>query len=161
MRLYFLRHGIAVEPGDWQGSDGERPLTKEGQVRVKQIGQTMSKLALELQAIVTSPAVRARQTADLVAQELKTVDLVELEPRLLSGFDLKGLTAMVRAHSSLESLLLVGHEPDFSEVIGTLIGGGRIQCKKASLICVELSSYEPLAGTLVWLLPPKFLARPW
>jgi len=63
---------------------------------------------------------------------------------------------ILQAYPEAKALMLVGHEPDFSQLIGELIGGGRVTCKKGSLACVELNNTS-LQGELVWLVPPSVL----
>ena len=67
MNCYFLRHGIAVEPEAWSGNDFERPLTRDGHTRMEREAKAIAELSLDLDAIVTSPLLRAKQTAEIVA----------------------------------------------------------------------------------------------
>jgi phosphohistidine phosphatase len=156
MELYFLRHGSAVEPEDWGGGeDAGRPLTNAGRLQVEVVGQAMAKLGLGIGAILTSPLVRAKQTAEIVARQLHAIDQLTKEPLLSPGFGPHQLSEILRARGSDRPLLLVGHEPDFGDTIGQLIGGARIVVKKAGYARVDLSSMQPLAGELVWLFPPE------
>jgi phosphohistidine phosphatase len=101
--------------------------------------------------------VRAQQTAQIVGDRFNlTINVTLL---LAPGFDLTKLTAIVRDLPNVKELMVVGHEPDFSQTITSLIGGGRIVMKKGGLARVEILSIEPLAGQLVWLLAPKVLAE--
>jgi len=157
MKLYFLRHGLAGQRSEWTGDDFERPLTDEGQARMAREAVTIAKLGLNLDLILTSPLVRAYQTAQSVAQHLSLLDKLITDERLAPGFSTEQLAPLLREHSNATALMLVGHEPDFSKVIGDLIGGGRVECKKGSLACVEVPDPVRLAGELLWLLPPKIL----
>jgi phosphohistidine phosphatase len=154
MELYFLRHGAAVEPENWEGEDAGRPLTNAGRLQVELVGQAMAKLAPGFGAILTSPLVRAKQTAEIVARGMHAIDQLTKEPLLSPGFGSQELSEILRARGSDHPILLVGHEPDFGDAIGQLIGGARIVIKKAGLARVDLSSVQPLAGELVWLFPP-------
>jgi phosphohistidine phosphatase len=158
MELYFLRHGIAAEREDWVGDDAARPLTDTGRERVDLVGRAMARLGLELGAILTSPLVRARQTAEIVARRLRAADRLSEEFLLGPGFGMKELAEILRHRPSDRPLLLVGHEPDFSDTIGHLIGGARMVCKKGGLARVDLAKGQPPKGELVWLIPPKALA---
>ena len=158
MQLYFLRHGIAAEGEDWLGDDAARPLTDAGRERVELTAQAMARLGLKFDKILTSPLVRARQTAEIVARRLHAVDRFEEETLLSPGFGPKELSEILRERPSERPLLLVGHEPDFSHTIGHLIGEARVVCKKAGLARVDLCDGQPLRGDLVWLIPPKALA---
>jgi len=119
----------------------------------------LARLDLELDAILTSPLARARQTAEIVAEALRAKDRLHYESRLGIGFDTDQLAKILHDHAGSEALLLVGHEPSFSETISTLIGGGRIVCRKGGLACVKLSDVASLKGELLWLIPPRLLAQ--
>ncbi len=138
MKLYFLRHGVAAERSEWKGEDAERPLTEGGKERMARSAAVLAKLDLELDAILTSPLARARQTGDIVAEALNAKDKLLYESRLGIYFDKAQLAEILRDHAGCEALMLIGHEPSFSETISALIGGGRIVCKKGGLACVRL-----------------------
>ena len=157
MKLYFLRHGLAAEREEWSGDDAARPLTDEGKARMARAAAVFAKLELGLDAIITSPLVRAVQTAEIVARELKMQNRLVTDERLAPGFDADALAKILPAYPKAAALMLVGHEPDFSETISYLIGGGRVVCKKGGLALVELNATN-LKGELVWLVPPKALA---
>lgn len=155
MQLYFLRHGLADWP-DWDPTrDHLRPLTTEGLKKMKAEAKTMARLELGFDAILSSPYTRAMQTADIVAGQLG-LEVVE-EARLAPGFNLERLNEIVARYPTAQALLLVGHEPALSVTITALIGGGRIVIKKGSLARVEVTSFDPLSGELLWLLQPKTL----
>ena len=155
MRLYFLRHGIADWP-DWDPArDHERPLTKDGMKKLRDQARCLADLGVKFDAILSSPYTRAYQTADIVAGKLGLE--VKSEPLLAPGFSPDKLAEIVKSFDGDQSLLLVGHEPSFSTVIAELIGGGRVQLKKGALARVDVN--RELQGELVWLLPPKVLAR--
>jgi phosphohistidine phosphatase len=158
MKLYFLRHGLAGERDEWTGSDYDRPLTEEGKERMAHQAATMVKLGLEPDVIITSPLVRAYQTAEIVARILKRDERLIKDDRLGPGFGANELAGILQAQPDASSVMLVGHEPGMSETISRLIGGGRIVCKKASLACVEISHPGSLKGELVWLYNAKVMA---
>ncbi len=157
MILYFLRHGLAGSREEWEGDDRERPLIKKGEKRMALSAEMMDAIIPDLDEIITSPLVRARQTAEIVADELGMRDAMVEDERLAPGFNLERLELIVKDYPNAEALMLVGHEPDFSETIGRLIGGGNILCKKGGLARVDLSNLDPLLGDLVWLLQPRIL----
>ena len=156
MKLYFLRHGIADWPAWDLARDDERPLNEDGIQKMKAEAKTIERLDLKLDAILTSPLVRARQTADLVAHQLALTPIEEAG--LAHGFNLDHLRDIMGRHPNARALMLVGHEPSFSATMGQLIGGGRIQMKKGGLGRIDVDSFEPLGAQLVWLLTPKQLA---
>jgi len=155
MKLYFLRHGIAVEPGEWKGKDYDRPLTDDGRERMAREAKALRKLDIGLDAIVTSPLARARETAEIVARELK-IDTKDDE-RLGGDFDVSILEEILQDHADAKALMLVGHEPSMSATIGRLVGEARIDLKKGGLACVELPDASTMTGELLSLIPPKVL----
>jgi phosphohistidine phosphatase len=119
--------------------------------------KTIAKLALDLGTIVTSPLVRAKQTAVIVADTLDMRSRLVEDRRLGFAFDSSALAEILRERSE-GAIMLVGHEPSMSRTIGVVVGGARIDFKKGSLACVNFENPASLAGELVWLVPPKVLA---
>ena len=156
MQCYFLRHGIAVDPESFAGSDFERPLTRQGRERMEYEAKAIEDLALDLDCIVTSPLLRARQTAEIVAERLRIRDELVVDARLGPGFAIEHLRAIVGDRRDARAIMLVGHEPSMSATIGRAIGNGTIELKKAALAAVELGDGAS-TGTLLCLLPPKVL----
>lgn len=132
-QLWLLRHGEAV-PHDARSSDEDRELTPRGEQQARRAGEALAKLSVELDAAYTSPKVRARDTARLVCAALG-VDPVEHGP-LRSGFDAGDAEALLLASEDGAKVLVVGHEPDFSQVVHDLTGA-RIDLKKGGLAVVE------------------------
>jgi phosphohistidine phosphatase len=156
MTLYVLRHGRA-DRSAWMGMDFERPLTEDGKECMLREADFIAQLDLGLDAILTSPLVRAYQTAEIVAERLNMLDLLTVDEQLEPGFGPIDLAEILEGYPEADEIMFVGHEPDFSETISYLIGGGNIVCKKGSLARVDLIDAGPLAGELVWLIPPKAL----
>jgi phosphohistidine phosphatase len=161
MELYFLRHGKAVEPGSsGAGDDFSRPLTEPGIDEMEAEAEAFERLRLKPDLILTSPLLRAKQTAEIVAKRLGIKKRLIVAEPLSSGCDLERLRHLLAQHSAAEKILLVGHEPDFSSMVGELIGGGAasVEIKKASVAAVKINrSVRPGSGTLRWLLPPRVL----
>jgi phosphohistidine phosphatase len=161
MILYFLRHGQAGSRETWEGDDAQRPLTKKGKDSMDREAETIAELGLGLDVILTSPLVRAQQTAEIVAKKLHMKDGLKEDERLSPGFGIEKLSQILADYPDGKALMLVGHEPDFSQTVSALIGGGRVVCKKGGVARVDLlEGEEGLKGELVWLLPPKDLIRP-
>jgi len=158
MRLYFLRHGPAGDRDTWQGSDFDRPLTADGKKRIACEAKTIAGLDLGIGLVVTSPLVRARQTAQIVVDELDLRDALVEDERVGLSFSTRALEEILRAHADRSALMLVGHEPSMSQTVGELIGGGNVDFKKGALAAVEVARHSPLAGRLLWLAAPKLLA---
>ncbi|MBN1477039.1 phosphohistidine phosphatase SixA [Candidatus Sumerlaeota bacterium] len=165
MRLYVVRHGIAVDRlSPSVTSDAERWLTEEGKTKTLAVAEGLEALGVKVDVILTSPLVRARQTAEILTEVLEpTGGLVEtgaLEP----GFSMTELCEVLMAQGPPESAMIVGHEPDLSELISTLVWGddrGEVEMKKAGCALLEIDALPPSeAGvTLRWLIPPKVLMR--
>jgi phosphohistidine phosphatase len=159
MEIYVLRHGIAVERGArGYEKDSARPLTKEGEDKMRQIANAMLAMGLQFDLILSSPLVRAKQTAQIVAQELG--ERVTLTEFLAPGANALELIAEINDEKP-QRVLLVGHEPDLSSLISVLFTGdssASIELKKGSLC--KLTSDKLTFGQcamLNWLLTPKHL----
>jgi len=155
MELYFLRHGIAADVGPDGTGDAGRPLTSEGTTKMKTAARGMRRLGIQPDLLLTSPLVRAHQTAEIVARALD-LELV-LADALAPGCTVDRLRELLGQHRDAERVMVVGHEPDFSEMISSLTGGSRISLKKGGLGRVDLEMLSDGDGTLVWLLPPRAL----
>ena len=151
MIVYLLRHGDA-EPASEAVAEFDRKLTDKGVKQSKRVGKALARLELRPNAIITSPLVRARQTAELVADALG-LEVAEDE-RLECGARWQDLQQVVEDRAPGEAVMFVGHEPDFSEIVRVLTGG-EIDVKKAGVACVECSGIAPDAGVLLWHVPPK------
>lgn len=155
MHLYLVRHGRAEDRERWDpANDHLRPLTLDGKNRLRKSTRTMKALDVLPARILTSPLTRARQTADILAEGLGCP--VE-ETEALVYFGVGTLTDILADCTDDASLMLVGHEPDFSTVVEMVTGGGRVVVKKGSLIRLDLHSCRPPRGTLIWSIPPKAL----
>src|SRR5947208_16408271 len=119
MKLCFLRHGEADWP-NWSKPDDDRPLTERGRKEMKRVAKFLERLKFSADAILTSPLPRASQTAEIVAErlgiELKT------EPALTNGFNVERLRRL-HAKADANCIMVIRHEPEFSEVTKELTGG--------------------------------------
>jgi phosphohistidine phosphatase len=164
MNLYILRHGIADAPGTGRiVADADRPLTAEGERKVWQIAEAMEALELSFDLILASPYLRARQTAEIVAEAFKARKKLEFNEALTpSGSSQQLVEFLNRRQPAPESVLLSGHEPSLSELISLLLSGGEnlsITMKKGGLckLTVEQLKHGRCA-CLEWLLTPKQMA---
>jgi phosphohistidine phosphatase len=158
MRIFFMRHGPA-DRGRWSGADSERPLTPEGREEIEKSARRLREIGLRPDHILTSPLVRARQTAEIVAGVLESTDGPVVDHRVDPAFDVERLRSILSEYAGAQGILIVGHEPSLSEVVGVLIGGGTVVCKKGSVARVDLETPESARGELVWLLQPRTLIR--
>lgn len=159
MELYILRHGIAVERGTpGYKKDSDRPLTPEGEEKMRQIADAMRGMDLKFDVILSSPYTRAEQTANIVAGELD--EEVSYSDYLVPGSNALELIGEINDERP-QRVLLVGHEPDLSSLISVLITGGSdagIELKKGGLC--KLTTDKLVFGrcaALNWLLTPKQL----
>lgn len=154
-RLYLLRHGHA-DRSAWQGADDQRPLTAAGHHALLQSLPMLRALGVAPEIILTSPLTRARQTACIMAELVATEQGVRVDERLTIGQGEAGYLSLLRDYGHCESVMWVGHEPDFSSIICRLIGGGEVVCKKGALARVDVL-VEQGRGELLWLLQPTVL----
>ena len=152
MQLYFFRHAEA-EDGGATLSDSARQLTKRGIERTHHAANVVKSLGVKPSHLYSSPLVRARQTADILAEALG----IEVEERaeVGPGFNVRAVSELVDGTQNNDPIMFVGHEPDFSATISTLIGGGWIDMKKGGLARIDVENVQPLRGMLVWLIAPK------
>jgi len=158
LQLWLLRHGEAV-PHDSKPSDAERELTARGERQSIAAGKGLARLGVEFAACYTSPKVRSRDTARLACRALN-IEPQEV-PVLANGFDREDALELLLAHAGEGDprVLVVGHEPSFSQVVHDLTGG-RVDFKKGGVAAVRV---ERGSGELLVLLRPReleSLARP-
>lgn len=153
MLLHLLRHAHAGDPERWDGPDAARPLSPKGRVQADALGAHLSTIAFTTDAVISSPKVRARETAEIVAERLGLT--IAIDPRLGGGADLRTIEAILDDAGQPESPVLVGHDPDFSELVADLCGLGSAPMRKGSLARIETGRpVRPGSGTLRWFLPP-------
>ena len=156
-RVYLLRHGKAVARGVWRDDDGLRPLTAEGEAAMKREAAALKGLGVAPDLIVTSPLVRARRTAQIVAEALAPAHGLVEDARVAHAFDARVLAQVAADHPEAAQLMVVGHEPDLSAAVSQLIGGGDVVLKKGGLARVDLPDGTATRGELAWLATPALL----
>ncbi len=165
MDLYILRHGVAEER-DYRKypDDFDRPLTRKGVRRLKRQARAWNGLELPLDVIVTSPLVRAAQTAEVMQRELKRRPVLEFSDHLAPGGDQALLMHYLAGeHLTANGVMLVGHEPDLSTLVSVLAAGSTfpvISLKKGALCKLYLTTTRyGRCGWIEWALAPKQMAR--
>ena len=153
MDLYFLRHGEADWP-DWKKSDDERPLTERGKKEMRDVAKFLNRLKVRPDLIVTSPLPRASQTAEIAADHLKAK--LRTDELISPGFGMDELRTVLKRHRA-KTLMLVGHEPDFTGIISELTGAS-LKLAKGGVALVDVDP-ESEEGRLLWLFPPKFARK--
>jgi phosphohistidine phosphatase len=161
MNLYILRHGIAVDPGtpDFP-RDADRPLTPKGERKLQQIAEAMLAIELSFDLILSSPYVRARQTAEIVAEAFEARKKLEFTDSLTPGGSAKKLIELLNhLRPPPENVLLSGHEPYLSGLISLLVSGDAgfsVVMKKGGLCKLSVESLKPgRCASLEWLLTPR------
>lgn len=153
LRLHLLRHADAGDPMAWTSDDALRPLSAKGRRQAERLARHLVAIGFETDAMISSPKVRARETAEIVADALEVA--VRLEERLAGGFDISTIEAILHDAGRPQRPVLVGHDPDFSDVAGELAGSPGLALKKGALVRIDVDAeIAPGSGRLRWLLPP-------
>jgi phosphohistidine phosphatase len=119
-RLYLLRHGIAVASGSPGYEDDDRPLTNQGERRIRRIARGLVRLDVKLDRILTSPLPRAQRTAEIVADEFDAPDILECADELRAGKDAAAIKTWLETRSE-RRVMIVGHDPSFTDLVGWLL----------------------------------------
>lgn len=146
--LIFLRHGLADWP-NWPKPDDERPLTRKGRDETHEVAKYLAKLGVKPAKILTSPLPRASQTAQIAAEHLRSP--IEVTRKLTKRFTLGKLEELLVDEK--DTIMLVGHEPNFSRVIKALTGA-EIKLRKSGVARLTIDAAK-MQGRLDWLLTPK------
>ncbi|MEO1522253.1 MAG: phosphohistidine phosphatase SixA [Cyanobacteria bacterium J06633_2] len=159
--VFFIRHGIAAERGTYT-NDGDRPLTDKGITKTQRIAQRCYDLGIRADLILSSPLVRAQQTADILkaerlAEEIQSSDALAPEGSIIHWLEWLNHWQP----GSYNALIIVGHQPDLGHWAERLVWGesaGRLVVKKAGIIGVDISRIDSPIGTseLFLLTPPRY-----
>ena len=157
--LYLVRHAIAAERGEDWPDDDKRPLTARGVSRFKEEVDGLKRIGVEVDEIFTSPLIRAKQTAALLADGLSGKPVVKVLDVLSPGHAPSSVMAQLARAARRRRIAIVGHEPDLGELAAHLIGAGRALPFKKGGVCridVEsLTSRRP--GALSFFVTPRLL----
>jgi phosphohistidine phosphatase len=155
--LYLVRHAHAGDPARWTGDDAQRPLSARGRLQAERLARYLAGLAPDIGVILTSPKVRARETAEPIAAALGLE--LRVDDRLGGGLTLAGLESVLADAGDPASAMVVGHDPDFSDLVAELCGAPDLPMRKGALARFEaVRPLQPGAATLRWLIPPDALA---
>lgn len=162
MKLYLLRHAMAVDHGTPGVTEEQRPLTPEGAAKMRSAANGMKRLGVEFDALLSSPLLRARQTADIVASVYGVPNLLKELPALKPGESPQKLWVALKPYARCRQVMLVGHEPSLSELVSILLTGRpravNMDFKKGGLCLVEIDAVPPKShGILHWLATNKQL----
>jgi phosphohistidine phosphatase len=162
IHLYLVRHAIAEERGEAWPDDTKRPLSDEGRVKMARQVAGLDSLEVRIEEILTSPLVRTRQTAEILAQGLGSRPKITDFPALAPGHSAKEALSALKDYAKRSKLALVGHEPGLGDLMSALIGTRRpITFKKGGISLVKVDRLPPEAGSgeLFWFLTPKILRK--
>jgi phosphohistidine phosphatase len=159
IELYLVRHAIAAERSREWPDDTKRPLTERGVHRFKEEVAGLRELDVTIHEIVTSPLVRAKQTADLLAAGLVGKPVVRILKALEPGHGPSAVMAQVARLVRRNKVAIVGHEPGLGELAAHLIGASRpLPFRKGSICRIDMQSFTSRhAGSLIWFVTPKML----
>jgi phosphohistidine phosphatase len=159
--LYIVRHAIAAERGDDYPDDGKRPLTKEGIIRFREVVEGLAAMEVTLDQILTSPLVRARQTADILAEILPGHVPVAETAALAPGGTHAAVVATLGEYSRRSRIALVGHEPGIGTLAARLIGARNpLPFKKGAVCRIDVGALPPAGpGELRWFGTPGMLRK--
>lgn len=159
MNLYILRHGIAADRGVEYPDDDLRPLTDKGIRRMRREAEGMNAIGIAPDVIISSPLVRAVQTAEIVRDGLDAPPQMAISEALVpEAHPSQIIQELVKSHSSLSSVMVVGHEPHMSSLVSYIMTGQvswLIKLKKGALCNMEISALG--RGQLLWALAPRQL----
>ena len=163
-QLYIMRHGEPVSRGEARyPDDSKRPLTPQGRKRMQQIAAGLGRMEFALDWIVSSPMVRAVETAHVLAESLASRVPVEFSDTLGLEGSAEAVIALLARHPDRKRTLLVGHEPGLSELARRLIGAGRqanLALKKGGCCLITFTEFPPRTpGRLVWWFTPRALRK--
>ena len=156
IELHLLRHAHAGDPLAWDGPDERRPLSDKGDKQADRLGRFLAGVGFAADTVITSPKVRAAQTAEIVARHLHLP--VVLDARLAGGFDFGMVEAILRDAGDPVRPVLVGHDPDLTDLVEILTGSAAVTMKKGAMVRIDIE--RPLAagaGSLAWLVTPDLL----
>lgn len=159
--MYLVRHAVAAERGPEWPDDAKRPLTEYGMSRFKGAVAGLTWLDVAIDEIFTSPLLRAKQTADLLAAGIEGKPAVKTLDVLAPGHAPAAVMAQLGKAAKQRRLALVGHEPDLGELAAYMLGATRaLSFKKGGVCRVDLDGFtSKLAGSLVWFITQKMLRK--
>jgi phosphohistidine phosphatase SixA len=157
--LHLLRHAHAGDPAKWDGDDAARPLSEKGRRQAKDLGGLLAVIDEPPDLFITSPKVRAVQTAEIVAKAMRNRVKVVVDERLAGALDPVTVNAILDAAGNAFRPCIVGHDPDFSQLLGEFIGTAPIPMRKAALARIDFPADDVAdgQGTLRYLLPPELV----
>jgi phosphohistidine phosphatase len=161
LELYLIRHGVAAERSDEFPDDSKRPLTSDGIARLRKEARALDQLGVSFDQILSSPLVRARQTADVFAEIMKAKPPVAITDALTPAGSPAAVIQELSKYMRKASVALVGHEPNMGELAAHLIGAKiPLPFKKGAIARIEFAVFPPKGkGQLAWFVTPRMLRK--
>jgi phosphohistidine phosphatase len=161
LELYLIRHGLAEERGEDYPDDSKRPLTHEGIARLRKEAKALDALDVAFDQILSSPLVRAKQTADAFAEVMKSKPPIAIADSLTPAGSPAAVIQELARHMKKARVALVGHEPNMGELAAHLIGAKvPLPFKKGAICRIDFSVFPPKGkGQLVWFITPRMLRK--
>ena len=155
--LYLIRHAVAEQRGEAWPDDAKRPLTSEGMSRFRKAARRLAEFGVSIDVIMTSPLVRARQTADILAAAFDAH--IVASDALAPGGSYQAILGDLDKQSKRSRIALVGHEPDLGELAGRLCGSRHhLEFKKGAICRIDVAALPPGGpGAMRWFIPPRML----
>jgi phosphohistidine phosphatase len=159
LELYLIRHGIAADRGEEYPDDSKRPLTSAGIKRLQREARALDALDVAFDHIIASPLLRTKQTADVLAECLKSKPAVTTSDSLAPAGTPAAVIQELGRHMRKGRIALVGHEPNIGELAGRLIGARvPLEFKKGGICRIDFDVFPPKGtGQLRWFVPPRML----
>jgi phosphohistidine phosphatase len=154
MKLLFVRHAIALERYEWDDDDILRPLSSKGVEVAKEFFISIAELLKEADTFISSKATRALQTADILASSLGLKEYHK-ESLLNPGCGIEDVKSLLSKYPNAKNVVLIGHEPDFSEIISAMTSDSIVSMKLKKPSLVEVKLHDGYKGELGLLLSPK------
>jgi phosphohistidine phosphatase len=159
--LYLIRHGVAAERGENYPDDTKRPLTSEGVQKLRKEAKAFIALEVTFDVILTSPLVRTRQTAEIVAAAFRNAPPIVNMASLAPGSPHNTIIEELSRHHRRHRIALVGHEPGIGELAARLIGTRKpLEFKKGAVCRIDVAALPPAGpGQLRWFATPRMLRK--
>ena len=157
--LYLIRHGVAEARGDAWPDDSKRPLSDEGVSRMRKATRGLDELGVTFDVVLSSPLVRTRQTAEIIAAAFDARPPIVMTESLAPGAGYQSVLDELEKQSRRERIALVGHETGIGELAARIAGSRNpFPFKKGAVCLVDVETLPPGGpGTLRWFLPPRIL----
>jgi phosphohistidine phosphatase len=161
LELYLVRHGLAAVRGEDYPDDSKRPLTSDGITRLRKEAKALQTLDVQFDQILSSPLVRAKQTAEIFAELMKSKPPVAMSDALTPAGSPAAVIQDLGKHMRKARIALVGHEPNMGELAAYLVGAKTpLPFKKGGICRIDFAVFPPKGkGQLIWFVTPRMLRK--